>query len=240
MKRSEIRANIKGALAEDSVYRDDTFLNNAIDEGNGLVSMYSLCDERRSSINIDGSRNFNPVPASGTAYCFAPLFVGNANTGYRLSPVRPDQLELYNPHWEGRVGTDGGGLYYTYLNPYHSAQATLVTCPIQNIGRTQLTVLGAYIPEAMSADTDVPRFADSFHDLLVLYGTFYGFISEPGMGRRAADVLGQFVKRLNEFTASIRKRFPSGRDYEPTPVEFNYENITDQDRNVERSQGEGK
>ena len=240
MKRSDIRTNIKSLLAEDGVYRDDTFLNDAIDEGNGLVSVYSLCDERRSSVNVDGSRNFNPVPVSGTAYCFAPLFVANTHTGYRLSPVEPDQLELYNTEWEGRVGSDGNGMYYTYLNPYHSAQATLVCCPVQNIGRSQLTVIGAYVPADLSADTEVPRFDESYHDLLVLYGAFYGLLSEPGLGRRAAEVLSQFVGRLNEFTASIRSRFPSGRDFEPAPLEFAYENITDQDRQTERSEGEGK
>ena len=240
MKRSDIRANIQTALAEDGVYRTDTFLDNAIDEGNGLVRVFSLCDERRSSINVDGSRNFNPVPVSGEAYCFAPLFVANANTGYRLSPVEPDQLELHTTDWEGKVGTDGGSMYYTYLNPYHSAQATLVCCPIQNIGRSQLTVIGAYIPADLTGDTDIPRFDESFHDLLVLYGTFYSLVSEPGMGRRAAEVMGQFVSRLNEFTATVRARFPSGRDFEPMPVEFTYENVTEQDRQSERSEGEGK
>ena len=240
MNRTAIRANIRNNLDDAGVYRVDAFINDAIDEGVGLVSLFTLCDERRSSVNVEGNRNFNPIPTSGTAYCVAPLFVANANTGYRLAPCKVEQFEFYNTEWEGRVGTDGGSAYYTYVNPYHSAHATLVCCPQQNIGRTQLTVVGAYVPAALGSDSASPRFDDSFHDLLVLYGTFYCLVSEPGMGSRAGEVLGQFVTRMNAMTAATRARFPSGRDYEPRPVEFTYEHITEQDRRVEESSSEGK
>lgn len=239
MNRAAIRTNINTALSEDGVYRTSTFINDVINEGNALVSAFSLCDERSANVDVNGSRNFNPVPLSGDAYCFAPLFVANSNTGYRLSPCKVEEFELYNAQWEGRVGSDGGSMYYTYINPFHGAYATLVCCPIQNIGKTQLKVVGAYVFPEFSGDTTVPRMDEEFQDLLVLYGVFYGLLSEPGMGKRAAEVLTQFVSRLNEFTASIRSRFPSGRDFESVPVEFTYENITDQDRKVE-SKGEGR
>jgi len=226
MQLSVIRDNIKQSLFEDGIHRDDTFINLAINEGYKLVALLTLFDERRKSLNVDGSRNFNTLPTDSGAYCIAPLYVANSHTGARISPAALDEFEFYASAWEGQVDTSGNALYYMSMSQFHEALHTLVLCPIQNIGRTQITLIGAYIPVSMSSDTDDPRLPEEFQDVLFYYARFYAMVGEIG---RADDALVEyklFIQRLNALIVDIRARFPSGRDYEPWPVEFVYSNVT--------------
>ena len=225
-----LRTNIKNSLYEDGVHRADSFLNTAINEGYKLLSVMALFDERRTTLRIDGSRNFNALPTDSSAECLAPLYVANTHTGHRVNPARVQDFELYSDAWEGLVASSGDALYYTLLNPYHSAMSCIVLCPIQNIGITKLSIIGAFIPLSLSADTDIPRLAEQFHDILFHYALFYCYTSEPEMGTRAFDEYKEFVSRTNELISSIKARFPSGRDFEPWPVEFSLETITAQEQ----------
>jgi len=221
MTLSEIRSVVKKLLFEDTIHRSDAFINKAINEGHQLIALFALFDERRTTLNIPGSRNFVAQPTSTTATCFAPLYVANAESGKRLNPVRPDQLEFYATKWEGQIDSTGEQ-YYTNINPYHHMFNALILCPIDDSGRTNLNIIGAYIPIDLSADTDTPRLTEDFQDLLVIYAHFYGLISEPSRTKAALVIFKQFVERLNELINTIKSRFPSGRDYEPFPLEFAY------------------
>ena len=230
MNLSEIRSIVKNLLYEDGVHRSDTFINKSINEGYKLVCLYSLCDERRALIDIEGSRNFNALPRSETAHCVAPVHVSNAHTGTRVNPIRVEDLEVHGTEWEGSVGAQGDALYYLMLSPYHHAVQAMVLCPIQNIGKTQLIIIGAYIPADLSTDTDVPRIAEEYQDLLVLYGHFYGLIGEPRMAGKAQVAISSFMERLGDLVVSVKSRFPSGRDFEPEAPEFSTLGITELDK----------
>jgi len=231
MQLSEIRNVIKDQLFENSVHRADSFLNTGINEGYRLVALMSLFDERRASINTDGTRNFVNLPVDGSATCIAPFYIANSHTGARINPLYVEEFEFYSTQWEGNIG-EGDAQYYTHLSPYHTGFGVLVLVPIQNIGRNQLTFVGAFEPVAMSADTDVPRIPHEFDDLLVHYGVFYGLVSEQGGTEEALVQYQMFIERLNEFIAMLKARFPGGRDTEPEPVEFEYLNITQQEQRV--------
>ena len=95
-------------------------------------------------------------------------------------------------------------------------------------------MIGAYIPADMSADTDEPRMPETYQDLLVLYGRFYGLLGQVGMATKAQQALLEFMTRLAEFVVSIKARFPGGRDYEPEAPEFKQLRITDRDKRLAR------
>lgn len=236
-----IRTNIKNSLYEDGVHRSDDFIDLGINEGYKLCSVLALFDERRTSLNVTGSRNFNALPTDDSAECIVPLYVANAHTGHRINPVSPDVFEFYQSEWEGVVDSSGDALYYTVLSPYHSAQATIVLCPIQNIGNTQLIIIGAFVPNDMSSDSDEPRMTEAFQDVLFHYGRFYVLSGEPGLVDLAQDAYQNFIFRLNALIQATKSRFPSGRDYEPKPVEFQYSSVTTQEREpVKETKSESK
>ena len=230
MNLLELRTAIQESLQDDGVYRLASQLNTGINDGYFVVCLASMCDERSSTLLVNGSRNFNALPTDGNAYCFAPIAVIDAVTGHRLGPSKVDQFDFYNASWEGIV--DSSSQYYTILNQYETSRTILLTCPIQNYMQTYLKIYGAYIPEPLSADTDTPRIESGFHDLLVNYGRFHGLIGEPGLAVKAAQAYSLFTSRLGEFVATVKARFPSGRDYEPWPIEFNYSGITVQEQAV--------
>ena len=241
MNFGDLITNVKNATFEDGVHRNDAFIKLAINEGYKLVAVTTLFDERRTTINIEGSRNYNPLPFDSTAECFTPLYIANSHTGSRINPVKLTDFEFYSSAWEGMVDSSGNSLYYVLLSPYHINMTSLVLCPIQNIGKTQLTMIGAFIPIAMSASTDIPRFDEQFHDVLFNYAMFYVLLSEPGMSVRAFDYYKDFISRTNALITSIKSRFPSGRDVEPWPVELSREEITEKDQKQQQeNQNEGK
>lgn len=240
MNLGAIRTNIKNSLYEDGVHRSNAFIDIGINEGYKLVSLLALSDERRSSVNIDGSRNFNPLPVESDSECIAPLYVANTHTGARVNASRLDQFELYASQWEGRVDGSGNTLYYTQLSPFHNSFTSLVVCPIQTIGRTQLSIIGAFIPVDLSADTDVPRLQEEFHDVLFYYGRFYALTGEPGMGQQAAEAYKSFIGKLNELVLVIKARFAGGRDYEPNPVEFQYMDVQESQQKPQEAKSESK
>ena len=221
---SEIIKNVQNSLADDGVYRTDTFLLGGINEGHKLVALLSLFDERRTSVGITGTRNMLALPTSGDAECIVPLYVADSDTGNRVQPARLDQFELYASNWEGEVGT-GSNRYYTLLSPFHNAYAMLFACPVQNTGTTNLLIIGAFVPADLAA-TEEPRIAETYQDILYQYGRFYGYASERGRGADMLAAYQEFTKRLDAFIVGIKSRFPSGRDYEPTPTEFLYANIS--------------
>jgi len=237
MDLSTIRTNIKNSLYEDGVHRSNAFIDTGINEGYKLMALAALFDERRTEINIDGSRNWNTLPTVSSARCIVPLYVANSHTGSRINPTTIDGMELYADAWEGQVDASGrNAQYYAIASPYHHAMNVLVTCPIQDIGKTQISFIGAFVPVSLSAGTDVPRLSEEYQDGLFYYSRFYGLIGEPGMGDKALEAYKEFIKITNALIAAIKARFPSGRDYEPLPVEFQYETITVQ----EQKQPEGQ
>ena len=234
MQLSEIRTAAKNLLFEDGVYRTDSFINKGINEGYKLVALFSLCDERRATVNIEGSRNFNALPRTGTAHMIAPIHVSNSHTGTRINCIRVEDLEIHRTEWEGKVESQGDSLYYLMLSPFHYAHHAMVLEPIQNIGRTQLTIIGSYIPSDLTNDTDEPRIPESFQDLLVTYAHYYGLIGQTGANQKAQHGIQQFMTRLAEFVISVKAKFPGGRDYEPEAPEFSQLKISELEKKLPR------
>ena len=219
---STIIDNVQNTLADDGVYRPDDFILQAINHGYGLVALFSMFDERRSTLSVSGSRNMVGLPDG----MLVPLYVGNTTSGNRVSPVRLNEFEFYSVEWEGI--TDGVDVdYYTVLNLIHPSEAELWCVPMPSTGTTDLSIVGAYVPDDLLS-TEQPRLTESFQDLLYLYGVFAGFVSEPGRTKDAAREYKKFVSRMNEFVGSLKSRFPSGYLFSPQPMEFVYEDVTRQ------------
>jgi len=232
MLTSELLTTIKTSLEDDNIYRTDAFLLERLNEGYKLTALLSMFDERRSSVNIDGTRNFFAVPTYSTdsAVCIAPLYIADSNSGKRIHPCMVDQFEYYASGWEGIVDS-AGAQYYVLLNPYNYAHAAIVTCPIDDQGDSQYTIIGAFEPITLTSTAE-PRIPDSHVMTLFRYTRFAAFTSEPG---RAKDMIGEYkayTEELDKFVVSIKSRFPGSRDYEPFPPEFIYENITEQEKKV--------
>lgn len=228
MKVSELRDIIKTSLDDDGVYRTNTFIENRIDEGQKLVALFSLFDERRVTLNIDGTRNFNALPTdSDDAECIAPLHVANTHSGVRIQPTNLVEHEFQQSDWEGVVDTQDA-LYYTLLSPFHSAWSVMVLNPIQNIGRTQLSITGAFIPADTTSSTEL-RIIEGYQDVLFHYVRFVVFVSEPARSAEALESYKAYIARLGDLVRIIKLRFPSGRDLEPYAPEFTYEDARQTD-----------
>jgi len=230
MLASELITTIKNSLDDDNVYRTDAFLLTELNKGYKLTSLLTLFDEARSNVDISGTRNFFALPKRSSDVCIAPLYVADTNTGKRIHPARVDNFEFYSSGWEGTVDADGGQ-YYTLLSPYNYAHAAVVVCPIENVTSAQYTMLGAFEPSDL-VSTDTIRIPDAHMMTLFYYTRFAAFISEPGRSEDALGAYKSYMEEIEKFVITLKSRFPSGRDYEPHPPEFTYDNVTDQQRKV--------
>ena len=235
MLLSTIRDSIQDYLADKGVYRTDSFITEAINDGYKLTAVLTLFDERKETISIGETRNFVALPEDSDAEMFAPTYVANTSTGVRLNPVRLDEFEFHSSLWEGDIdGVDA--TQYIVLAPYDHAESSICVVPIPSGGSVDLTILGAFVPASLTA-SDEPRLSENFQDILFHYGVFHGFASEPGRGKEAAEAYKMYVTRVNELVAQIKSRFPSGQGFKPRPVEFLYDDIKrSQQKTVESQQ----
>jgi len=232
MRLDDLRTLIKNSLDRSSVYRTDAFLTRAINYGQRLVAVLSLFDERRDTVSITGGRNYIALPKDGTDKCIAPLYVANTSTGNRVHCCSVDEMEFYSSAWEGQTDTDA--LYYTLLSPFSYAYASIVICPYPTANTMTFSFVGAFEPEELDDDSDEPRLPEEYQDLLVTYTKFESFIGEPGKVKEAVDEFKTFMDRLNQYIASIKARYPSGRDFEPYSAEFGYTVITQQEQEARK------
>uniref|UniRef100_A0A6M3KTX2 Uncharacterized protein n=1 Tax=viral metagenome TaxID=1070528 RepID=A0A6M3KTX2_9ZZZZ len=226
MLTSTLLTTIKNSLGDDGVYRTDAFLLERLNEGYKLVGLLSLFDERRSSVDITGTRNFFSLPKDGSDECIVPLHVSDANSGKRVHPSQLQQFEFYQTGWEGVVsGSDAN--QYVLLSPFNYAHAAIIVCPISDAGASQYNIIGAFVPETLTSTSTI-RIPDGNVDVLVHYTRFSAFITEPGRSKDAGEAYREFSVSLGLLVRSLRGRFPSGRDYTPFPVEFVYDVTTEQ------------
>ena len=236
---SQIIDNIQAELADKTVYRTDTFVLAGVNDGYKLTSILTLFDERKDTVSIGETRNFVALPVDSNAEMIAPIYVANTSTGVRLNPVRLDELEFYSSLWEGDIdGVDA--TQYTVLAPYDHAECALCAVPIPSGGSVDLTIMGAFVPVALTA-SDEPRLSKNFQDILFHYGVFHGFASEPGRSQEAAEAYKLYVTRVNELVAQTKSRFPSGQGFKPRPVEFLYDDVKrSQQKTTESQQTQGE
>jgi len=228
MKVSELMDQIQASLEDEGVYRTDDFILDAINDGYKMMAVLTLFDERRVDVEVDGTRNYVCLPKDGDAECIAPLYVANKATGKRVHPVNIRDMEYYSSAWEGKVGSGGDAQYYWVQSPYHYPNSRLLIVPMQNIGGTSLSVIGAFVPTDLTP-SDEPRIPRGFQDALYYYARFLGFTSEPTRGNEAAESFGHFIDKVNALAALQKSRFPSHIGFEPQSVEFLYENVSTKD-----------
>lgn len=233
MKISHIIEDVKRSLDSQGVYRTTAQLLQWANDCNKLIAGLVLYDERLASININGTRNFCALPTSNGATCLAPLYVTNSHSGTRVHPTKLDDFHFSAELWEGVVATQDAEMYMLFC-PVHPAFASLLVNPIQNIGRSQFVIVGAFIPPDLTAD-QTSRLPEEFTDLLFRYMRFMAFVGEPGRGTDATAEIKLYIQRLNELVVRVKARFPGGRDYEPMPVEVNYGYTTEGQKTVPES-----
>lgn len=228
MRLDNLRTLIRSELDRSNVYRTDVFITRSINYGQRLIAVLTLFDERRGSVSITGGRNYIALPKDGNAICIVPLYVANTSTGARVHCASVDEMEFYSSAWEGKTETDT--FYYTLLSPFSYAYASIVLCPYPTANTMTFSFVGAFEPVELSADSDEPRLPEEYQDLLVTYTKFESFIGEPGKVKEAMHEFELFLTRLNEYIASIKARFPGGRDFEPYSSEFSYTVVTKQEQ----------
>lgn len=217
MQLSVIRQMVQDSLDDDGVYRTDSFVNACINRGYQMLAHFVLFDQRRASISATGSRNHVYLPDDSSAHCIAPLYLANGTTGKRVHPILVNEFS-FESNWEGDFAVDSA--YYTLLSPFHHAFAKIVTAPAQVTGPADYTIIGAFEPVALSADTDEPRMPEEFQDILIIYARFEAFIGDPGQANNAIKEYQRFIDRMIDFIETIKMRFPGGRDFEPKTLEF--------------------
>lgn len=227
---SDLLNIIKNSLGDDGVYRSDAFLLERLNEGYKLTGLFALFDERRASVSVTGTRNFTPLPKSGSDECIAPLYMADSVSGRRVHPVKIDQFEFYQSGWEGEVDSDGSQ-YYSLLSPFNFAHSAVVVCPIDSTGSATFNFIGAFVPTTLTS-TSTARIPESHIGILSHYTRFAAFVGEPGRAEDMTKEYKAFSDGLELFVVSIKSRFPSGRDHEPFPPEFVYDAITEQQRKV--------
>jgi len=238
MLLSTIIDNVQSFLADKGVYRTDSFITEALNDGYKLTAVLTMFDERRETVSIGETRNFVALPVDSDAEMFAPIYVANTSTGVRLNPVRLDELEFYSSLWEGDIdGVDA--TQYIVLAPYDHAECSICVVPIPSGGSVDLTIIGAFVPDTLTA-SDEPRLSENFQDILFHYGIFHGFASEPQRSKETAEAYKMYVTRVNELVAQTKSRFPSGQGFKPRPVEFLHDDVKrSQQKTTEDQQQQG-
>lgn len=218
MKVSDFVDMTQTAMADDGVYKTDSFVLELYNDGVRLVAAFTLYNERSTSVEVDGTRNYTYMPSYSGEDCLAPLYVSDMTTGVRINPTELEAFEFYQSQWEGVV--DGSTpFYYTTTSRWSPDHAAMVFCPISDYGKSRFYFVGAYIPvEATASDTiDLD---DSQLSAVEEYVKFMCFISEPGRADDALKHYKEFIARLELVMSAQDRRYPSGRDTEPVPVEF--------------------
>jgi hypothetical protein len=228
MLASVLLTNIKNSLDDDGVYRTDALLLKWLNDGHRLMAVFTLFDERRASVDIQGNRSLVGLPAVNGAECLAPLYVVQTTTGARIHPATLQEFGFQNAAWEGSVNTSGIG-YYTLLSPHAHNFARVAVSTTAGTGSSKYNLIGAFVPKVLIS-TDEIGVSDEFIGGLGHYVRFSAFVSEPGRGKDAALAYRKFIEVMDRFVVSLKSRFPSGRDYEPRSVEFVYGAVTAQQK----------
>jgi hypothetical protein len=218
MKVSQLVTTIQAQLFDSGVHKTDTFVLRHINSGNKLLSLLTLYNEKSTTVDIDGTRNYGPLPIVSGEYCLAPLYVADTPTKSRINPTKMEEFEFHQSRWEGVVGTDTPH-YYTTTGNWSPETSAIVFCPISNYGRTKYHFIGAYEPEDLIS-TDTLSLSTAQLRAIVEYVLFCAFVSMSGRAEEMLEHFQFFIKEVTELLRLRDRKFPSGRDIDPAPVEL--------------------
>jgi hypothetical protein len=217
MKVDRLIEVVQSQMADDGVYRTDAFVLTLINDAIKMLATFTLYYELTTTTDIEGTRNYGALPEVSGEKCLAPLYVADLTTGYRINPTRIEEFEFHQTRWEGVVGTVP--LYYTTTGAYSPAHSGMVFCPVGEYGKFRCNFMGAYVPvDLVSGDT--LTLTDQQIECVVEYCRFMCYTSEPARAPDMFEAYKKFLSLMEGLVKTQSKRYPSGRDTEPVPVEF--------------------
>jgi hypothetical protein len=162
----------------------------AIDEGQQLASLLTLCFEKTVAFSLGTAHSLDAngafyLPRPALPDLIAPLRI--AVGGIRLRPSTIDELDGWNSQWQATAGPAarycllGSNLWAVTPQSSQTAQATY-----------------AYSPAALAA-TDTPILPDAYHPDLVEYGVYRVRLKE------GAQQLARGMNCLNAYLDSMTR-----------------------------------
>lgn len=228
MTKSEIRASIKTRLDEDSVYRPDAEINEAIDEGMKSLCIISACFSRFANISVKSGASIYSLPYDYFLMLRVSIADDYPTAGQNSKRIFPEtiaDLSRLNKDWIDDSDTPGSYILISGLGDTG-------TCIEGRIGSAQiwlyprpnaikiLQVEYIYFPATLD-DDDSPPLPTAYHELIEDYGTYISLMKETDVNllKKALVIWDDFLKDA----LALRKRMMlqyEGSDFSFLPYEW--------------------
>lgn len=210
MTASEIQARILKRIDDDAVSpatATPAEVMAAINEGQELASLLTLCLEKTASWTIPASSPFLSVRGQFPDF-LVPLRWQIGST--RVRPAGLKALRALNPNWQASPGTPTRyctlGFNFWIVSP-------------QPVGDTASNLTYARAPLQLVGD-DFPEIPEQYHQNLVDYGVYRIRLKEGQQGlARGLKYFSRFLDGMTELGNQVRAR-SSRAGYDTLPLEL--------------------
>lgn len=248
---SDLKTQSQNMLNDVNIFLPSDELETVLNEAQRLVCLLTFCFEKyKSSADwggvISAYQPIFPVPSD----CIAPLFVYDSDNEQRIYPAKLSQFELSGSGWEADTGANYQN--YCLFDPTYNTPSTngsetgcfrnntMLVYPLVNTTSMQINMLYAASSPTMDSDDDVLSIPPGYDSCLLDYLMFYAWTkrkSQMAM-QEGLTKLQNFFATVNMLGEMMKSKYPSGRDFEPAPVELIVErfNLTYQSEQQQKQQ----
>jgi len=192
---SEIAARILARTDDPSaITADMEEVMSAINEGQELAALLSLCLETKATLPLEVGTTFGTFLAGHPDF-ICPLRLSIA--GERLRPMNLADLDALNDQWQATPGVP---------ERYVTMGCDLYAVTPQPLSLTNAEFVYARSPRVM-VSTDTPEIPEQYHPSLVRYGKYRVRLKEGAQGlARGVKDLNLFLDAMQELGDWVRAR----------------------------------
>jgi hypothetical protein len=179
----------------------------AVNEGQELAAMLSLCLETTANFTVSASTTFFGMRVAFPDYLVPLRIVGAAG---RIRPSTLGDLDALNDQWQSTVGPP---------ERYLAMGFNFFAVTPQPVADTVLSVTYARSPVQMVGD-DFPEIPEEYHPALVEYGVYRVRLKEGAQSlQRGMAALNRFLDEITVLGDYVRARSRAAR-YDVLPFEL--------------------
>jgi hypothetical protein len=197
-----------GLPASDGVYWTQAEAIKAVNEGQELFALITLCLESAGALTLTAATCFYTVRDALSDF-LVPLRVSVG--GARLAPTRLTDLDTLYRTWPSTAGTP---------KRYAMLGLTLMAIAPQLAGGGTATVIYAREPAVLSVLSNSPEIPPEYHPALVKYAVYYLLQKRGGQYlAKALECWREFLDDAAQCAAFVRRR-NRARQYDTEPPEL--------------------
>lgn len=189
MTRGEIRRRILEALNDDAAspsFWATSEINDLIEEAQEVLAEEASAIKRTALVPFRSGATYY-YTQSVAKDILAIYRVWHATQSWRLAPCTIKDLDARHETW---ITVQGDPRYW-----FPAAYNLFGIWPSAAAGSGVMRVDYIAWPREMLDDDDSPEFRESDHDMLVLYGVYFGLLKQWDLPR-AMNIFAEFVSRI--------------------------------------------